>query len=314
MDLVSIIIPCYNVDKYIKKCIDSVKKQKYKNIEVLLIDDESTDNTKDIIIKEIENDNRFIYIRKKNGGVSDARNYGLKRAKGKYICFIDSDDYVLEDYILELYKSIKGKKNTISVCYFDRVYDNKTTINYLENNIPFLIKHPAVWNKMYNFDELKSIDLKFYKNIWYEDLNFFLKLIINIDKIELVEKSLYKYIQNPSSIMHKSDNRIFQIFDCLEDVEKYAKKRNKFNDICDYIEFAYVYHVLVGTIFRASFFKKYVEDIIKKVVDKYPNCWKNKYIKSLPLSFKLYLKLLRRKCFRGIICFLLKRLNKHLNI
>ena len=318
MDLISMVVPCYNMEKYVKRCIESLKNQKYENIEVLMVDDGSKDNTKNVIKKNIKGDKRFKYYEKQNGGLSDARNYGIERAKGKYICFIDSDDYVHEDYVLELYKGIKKKKNIISVCYFDRVYEKKNKLNRIENTIPFMIKHPAAWNKMYDLEMLKKNNLKFLKGIWYEDLNFFLKLLSNINEFEVVEKSLYYYIQNPTSIMHKVDDRIYQIFECLEDVEKYVYDNKKSKEFNDYIEYAYVYHVLIGTIYRASFFKSFsvkdINDIVDRVTKKYPNCWNNKYLNSLPFSFKLYIRLLKNKRNRRLICFLLKRFNKFLNL
>lgn len=318
MDLVSVVVPCYNMEKHVKKCIDSLKKQKYDNFEVLLIDDGSKDNTKNVIKKQIKNNKKFKYYYKENGGLSDARNYGIERAKGKYICFIDSDDYVHPDYILDLYKKIKGTKNSVSVCYFDRVYGEKHKLNRIENNIPFMIKHPAAWNKMFDLDFIKNNNLKFLKGIWYEDLNFFLKTLLKTNDFKIIEKSLYYYIQNPSSIMHKVDDRIYQVFDCLEDVEKYAKKEKCNEDFYKYIEYAYVYHVLIGTVFRASFFEdfstKTINQIIDRVTKKYPNCWNNEYIKTLPFSFKMYLKTLKKKRNRSFICFLLKKMNKHLNL
>ena len=107
MSKVSIIVPCYNAQDYIKNCIDSIKNQTYQDFEVLMIDDGSKDNTKKIIQKEIKDDQRFSYFYKKNGGLSDARNYGLTRAKGEYVCFIDSDDYISQDYVELLYYSIQ---------------------------------------------------------------------------------------------------------------------------------------------------------------------------------------------------------------
>ena len=318
MDLISVIVPCYNVEKYVEKCITTLKNQKYKNIEVLMVDDGSKDNTAKIIKENIKDDSRFTYYKKKNGGQSDARNYGLDRAKGKYICFVDSDDHVHEDYIYDLYNSIKGKKNTISVCYFDRVYQDKVNVNKIENNIPFMIKHPAPWNKMFTSEMINKNNLRFVKGIWYEDLNFFLKILTNVNKFEVIEKGLYYYIQNPTSTMHKVDDRIYQIFDCLEDVEKYVKDNKIDSSFLDYVEYSYVYHVLIGTIYRASFFENFsIEDfnkIIDRVTNKYPNCWNNKYISTLPFIYRLYIKMLKHKCFRKSICFFLKRFNKYMNL
>ena len=98
-DLISIIVPIYNVEKYLQECIESLLKQTYKNIEIILVDDGSPDNCPQICDEFLKKDKRIKVFHKVNGGLSDARNYGLERATGNYICFVDSDDFVTEDYI-----------------------------------------------------------------------------------------------------------------------------------------------------------------------------------------------------------------------
>ena len=106
---ISIVIPCYNEENNIKRCIDSIKKQSYRDFEVILVDDGSTDKTAEVIKKNIKEDKRFKYYHKENGGVSSARNYGIKKSAGHYISFIDSDDYINPDFLKLLYENIKEK-------------------------------------------------------------------------------------------------------------------------------------------------------------------------------------------------------------
>ncbi len=108
-ELISVVIPAYNVGKYIDKCIDTVLTQTYSNIEIILVDDGATDDTAEICDNYAKKDNRVKVIHKKNGGLSDARNAGIDAAKGKYITFIDSDDYIADDYVEFLYKLLIGK-------------------------------------------------------------------------------------------------------------------------------------------------------------------------------------------------------------
>ena len=106
--MISVIVPIYNKDKYIKRCIDSIKKQSFNDFECILVDDGSTDNSANIVLKSIQNDSRFKYIYQKNMGVSSARNTGIKASIGEWICFIDADDFIeldyLEDFMRELNK------------------------------------------------------------------------------------------------------------------------------------------------------------------------------------------------------------------
>lgn len=101
-DLISVILPVYNVEPYIRSCLDSLSKQLYKNFEVLMVNDGSTDNSGVICQQYADSDKRFRYFEKENGGLSDARNFGIKESKGEYITFVDSDDWITEEYLLFL--------------------------------------------------------------------------------------------------------------------------------------------------------------------------------------------------------------------
>lgn len=309
------VVPCYNVSKTIKRCINSIKKQTYKELEVILVDDGSTDNTKNVI-KDNINDARFKYFYKKNGGLSSARNYGLEKAKGKYICFIDSDDYIEKDYVQELYNSIKENNSDISVCWFNRVYENKININKIEDNPYCFLRFPAAWNKMYKTELFRKNNILYPLGKWYEDLGTFPKLMFISDKISVVNKPLYNYIQNSSSIMHTYDDRIYQIYDILEDIENYAKKNNVYDNNEKYIEFIAIYHILVGTIFRCSFRPDFNIKSIRKIVsyvnNKYPNWYKNSN-DVLDLKYKLYFFLLKRNLY-GLVYILLKLFNRKMDL
>ena len=317
MDKISIVVPCYNMEQYIIKCINSIKQQTYKNIEVLMIDDGSKDNTKSIIMNEIKDDDRFKYYYKSNGGLSDARNYGLKYVSGNYVCFIDSDDYISNDYVEKLYKAITENDSDISIGYFTRVYGKKEKLNTIGKNIDDLIKHPAAWNKMYKTSLFIDNGIEYPVGYWYEDLDVFLKFIFITNKFSFVESSIYYYIQNSSSIMHTVDDRIYGIYHIIEDIEDFAKDRNKYNENKKLLEYINVYHILIGTVYRASFAKtfskKTISDIAEYVSNKYPNWYSNEYIKKCSLIYRIYLKCLYKKRY-GLIKFILKIFNKHMSL
>ena len=268
MDLVSIIVPIYNTEKYLPKCLDSIINQTYKNIEILLVNDGSPDNS-DKIMKEYEqNDNRIKCLYKKNGGLSDARNYGLRFATGKYVCFVDSDDWISEFYVEKLVEKITSDKSDIAVCEFDRVYNSKKTKNTVNEYDLDGFKVPAAWNKIYLKSVIDKYRLKFPVGKWYEDLTMSSMYIMTCKKKSIVKESLYFYRQNDNSIMHTFDDRIFD--------------------------------------------KNTVNAIVNHVERKYPLWYNNKLVKkNLSFPYKTFLFLIKAKKF-GMICFLLKRLNKYM--
>ena len=126
--LVSIVVPVYNVDKYLDKCVNSIINQKYKNLEIILVDDGSTDESGKKCDLWAEKDNRIRVIHKENGGLSDARNVGIDNSKGYYISFIDSDDFIENDMIEVLLKEIKENNCDISICGYYKTYVDKDEI------------------------------------------------------------------------------------------------------------------------------------------------------------------------------------------
>ncbi|MDL2276702.1 glycosyltransferase family 2 protein [Breznakia sp. OttesenSCG-928-G09] len=312
MSTISVIIPCYNVEKMVLKCIDSIKNQSFSDFEVLLVDDGSKDNTADVINEAISNDPRFHYFYKENGGQADARNYGIKKANSDYLTFVDSDDYIHRDYLKELIDSLNDK-TLVSACYFERIYDDKTNINKFDQTDVLLSKYPAVWGKIIKHSLIKEYNLSFPKGLWYEDLGFFTMLMAHVDEVNVVDKSLYYYIQHNSSTMHTFDNRIFDMYKILGIVESYYKQQGVFNKYESRLEYINVYHVLVGTIFRASFMESFdknsISDIYAYVNKKYPMWDKNEYIATqMSLFYRTYLFFLKRGWF-GMVSFILKKFN-----
>jgi hypothetical protein len=262
------------MEELVEKCIFSIKNQSYTNFEAIFVDDGSQDRTKEIIEKNIEDDERMRYVYKENGGLSSARNFGLERATGKYVCFIDSDDYVEKDFLMELYNNLIENDSDISICYFYRVYENKIELNKVKDGVYNLVRFPAAWNKLYKTALFKDNGILFPPGKWYEDMGTFPKLYMMTNRISIVEKPLYNYIQNSSSIMHTFDERIYDAYDMAETNEEFARKNNIFDKYHDVLEYINIYHILVGTIYRSSFMDDFnvdtVKDILKYVEDKYP--------------------------------------------
>ena len=317
MDKISIVIPCYNIADSIERCINSVKGQSYENFEALFIDDGSTDNTKDVILENIQNDERMKYLYKENGGVSSARNLGIENATGEYICFIDSDDYVEKDFLKGLYDNLIENGSDISICYFNRVYEDKISVNEVKNGFYHLIRYPAPWNKICRTSLYRDNNIRFPNARLSEDLGSTSKLLMLSDKVSVVEKPLYNYIQNPTSSMHTYDDRIYEVYAITEDIESFAKSNNLFEKFFDELEYINIYHILIGTVYRASFRDDFNTDSLKEmksyVESKYPNWPKNKGIKELPAFYRAYLEALSKEQFK-LIRLLLRILNKRINV
>ena len=132
-ELISIIVPVYNVEKYLEKCVNSIVNQTYKNLEIILVDDGATDSSGKLCDKLAKIDNRIKVYHKENGGLSDARNYGVERATGDYIGFVDSDDYIDSEMYGKLYEAIKKENVDVAECNLKIIYPDREEL-FTEQN------------------------------------------------------------------------------------------------------------------------------------------------------------------------------------
>ena len=221
-DLISIVVPIYNVEKYLCRCVDSILSQSYLNIEIILVDDGSTDNCSSICDHYSKVDNRVIVIHKKNGGLSDARNEGIKKSNGKYITFIDSDDYVHNDFITKLYNLLIKTKSDISCCDFFNFSETDEKIDFSNYKESFTYSDFAVEkvealekimyrNKLRNSACAKLFKKELFNNIVFpkgklcEDLGTMYKLFSLTNRVSMTHFRYY-YMQRKHSIIHSNFN------------------------------------------------------------------------------------------------------------
>lgn len=230
MKKISIIVPVYNVEKYVEKCIQSLINQSYKNIEIILVDDGSNDRSNKIIDEYAKVDSRILTIHQKNKGVSAARNAGLKVATGKYVGFVDPDDYVDYQMYETMLKKIELNMSDLAVCGFSKVTElsDKEEIFEIKDELlspkkcvedlfdfrgGYAIK-PSVWNKLFRRDKIG--DLKFDENIGIsEDLKFVVQYILKCNSIVYVKQAFYKNLQRDGSIT-RSKGKAAQIIKTVE--------------------------------------------------------------------------------------------------
>ena len=308
--LISVIVPIYNAEKYLKECLDSLVNQTLKNMEIILIDDGSTDTSSNIVDSYAKKYSNVIVKHVKNGGVSKARNKGLSLAKGEYIAFIDSDDYInLTTYEKMYYKASSNDLDIVG-CNTNIIYPGKL-VN-CNSNIPLLSKdnendkkitliysYAVIWNKIYKREILNNITFKEGSN-FCEDVLFLYHVIPKANSFGNVNEYLYNYVQHEGSLTYVYDKKLYQLIDNFDDLVKLYKKEKPYKNYKDEIEYSYVrylYGTFIKRLAKTKDKKKFdegVELVEDKVVKSYPNYKKNKYIKRLSIK-NLYFKLFGKK-------------------
>lgn len=282
-ELISVIVPIFNVEKYLKKCIDSIINQTYKNLEIILVDDGSTDNSPNICDEYIKKDSRVKVVHKENGGLSSARNVGLDLAKGELIAFVDSDDYIE----LEMYEKLKSNMDKydsdIAICQFKKIskYFLKKVIGVNDEMIYegkdiFLhmgeIKAIA-WNKLYRKQLFKNI--KYPEGRLFEDMFVLCDILNNAKRVSVLNEPLYNYTLRKSSISRSYDEKHLDMIDAFDsrinffEKHKYLelKTRNMYLKVLEIISFSEKVNVKKLTDKRV---KKYI-DIAEKTAQEIQN-------------------------------------------
>ena len=303
---VSVIVPVYNTEKYLEKCLESIVNQTYKDIEIIIINDGSTDNSSKIINKYVDKYSNIVYKEITNHGQGYARNLGIKLSSGDYIMFLDSDDYVDVDIISKMINKI-GTCDVV-VCDIYKVIGNelvnfKNYYNFFKDNINLMLSHPGPVAKLYKKEVIKNVS--FLENIYYEDLSFTPVISLNVNKVCYINEYLYYYVIHANSTMLKKEfnekiNSIFIVMDYLKD---------KLKSYPEELEYLHIEHLLYSATLRYLDYddtQKYLKKI-NDIMIKYPNWKKNKYYKMKSYKFKLVCHLAYKKQYK--ILKLLKKVS-----
>ncbi|EJT6167518.1 glycosyltransferase family 2 protein [Clostridium perfringens] len=279
MDLITVIVPIFNVENYLSKCIESIIKQTYRNLEIILVDDGSTDDSPIICDKYAKLDSRIKVIHKLNGGLSDARNCGMRIAQGRYIAFVDSDDYI-EKYMYEiLYNEIIEYQADIAVC--GRIIENgdeKKQLYTLNNKLimdsiqtlKYYFKRklidPSACDKLFKRELFNNIEFpvgKIHEDIFVMDI-----IINNCNKIVHTGLPLYHYINRHDSITKKRISE--KNLDFITAHEEIFNRYNNFNELKKYVESYYFegYIIMIDKLVTNYLDKKMIIELnrLKKVV------------------------------------------------
>jgi len=308
MSKISIVVPIYNVEKYIDRCVDSLLEQNYHNYEVIFVDDGSKDGSIDRVKKKIRNRVNFKIITKENGGLSSARNYGLRFAEGEFVTFVDSDDYLDNNFLEKMIDTI-GDAN-ICCCGYQEVTEDEKFIRSVGNNfekksdeiiynniIEAINFIPNAWGKIYRREIFGK--LNYPESMLFEDYAIAYKVFYK-EKVRFLEEPLYFYRIRSGSIMRDfNKNIISHKFLILEEINDFLKKNKiKKNYQESYIN-SYLYHGLFVTSCviinqNANGALKYINELLQVSDGKIFNISNIMKSRSLPKKVKLYLLILRK--------------------
>ena len=229
---ISVIVPIYNTEKYLRKCINSLVKQTKEELEFILINDGSPDHSEEIV-QEYQ-DSRIYYYKNKNQGIGKTRNFGIKKATGKYLLFLDSDDYLRHDTCQMLYEKAENENLDMIVFNMKRLYDDgKRKID----KIPFfetsgIKENPSLLNKInlgpcnkiYRTSLIKDNHIQFLENSKYEDVSFVIETIIKANRIGQIEETFYNYVIHGNSETTVRDERCFDIIKVIAMIRNKLRK------------------------------------------------------------------------------------------
>lgn len=290
---VSVIVPVYNTEKYLGICLSSLVHQTFKDFEIIVINDGSTDNSQRIIDDYKKEYPKLIKsFSFPNQGISKSRNIGITKAKGKYITFIDSDDYVDITFLEEMYNKITFEKADLCVCDYYTVNEEEEIKKFkiddfpnssLKDNPELLLKvNPSPWNKLFKKELFKN--LKF-ENIKYEDLLLVTKILLEAKKIVKLNKYLNFYRIRENSQTTIMDTRVFDILKILEELNAYFKDKKVFTDLYCEIEYFNIRRLMIYVIQQRhqkdkDIRERFISASFNFLDDNFPNWRKNKYYKK----------------------------------
>ncbi|MDD6093173.1 MAG: glycosyltransferase family 2 protein [bacterium] len=287
---VSVIVPVWNVEKFISKCLDSLVNQTLKEIEIIVVNDGSPDNSQEIIDEYVKKypDKLKSFI-KENGGQGSARNLGIEKAKGEYLSFVDSDDWIDLDALEKMYSLGKKENSDIVICDMIDHYQNYTIYhNCTKYNSIFEVT-PSASNKIFKRSVIN--DIRFLSKLWYEDFNFTTKILFNTDKIAVISEGMYHCNCGHISTMNNNNSlKNLDIITIIDDITDYLKENNKYDkNIISYLIFD---HILITTINRVSIQhsgdkKEVLNKLINYCHDNIPDYKKQEFYKNINKNRKI---------------------------
>lgn len=309
---VSVVIPTYNREKTLKKCIDSLINQTLKNIEIIIIDDGSNDNTSDLILNYT--DERIKYFKRKNHGIGSSRNFGIEKSSGEYLCFVDSDDYVSKDYLEKMYnKAITDELDLVVCDYYDYYLSGRKKEVKLENFNNSNLKENPKLIRIINLGPCNKLikkslthNNKFLEETKYEDAPFVTKIIKEAQKIGKLNESLCYFLKDNKSETTVRDERIFDILKVVKIIRKQFEKEEYIKEELNKLTVRILTNYTIQQ--RNQEFKKiglkFIDEVFKYLKEEIPDYKNNKYYESRGIIRRTIEK---NKTLTKIYCILYKK-------
>lgn len=302
---ISVILPVYNVENYLRENLDSIFNQSYSNYEVIAVNDGSTDSSLNILneYKERYKD-KLIIINQSNGGISNARNNGLKKASGDYIIFLDSDDFIDLDMFKDMISLASKDDSDIVISDIEFYWENNKDKNFIMYGLTnrfkvdnihkkALLSSLGVWNKLIKKSFYDSLNVSFKEGSLYEDIEVITYLLAKANKISYLPKVKLYYRQRDNSIMTFRNDKCKDIYNVLIDTYNRFLNNDLLDTYHDEIEYLFIENLLLYGQYRFLMLDDYKEMIIKckKMIKEYfPNYLNNPYFKQLSIKDKIFIR------------------------
>lgn len=316
MPKVTVVVPIYNVEAYVRKCVDSILAQSFSDFELILVDDGSTDGCGDICDSYAKKDGRIRVIHQKNTGLGGARNTGMKASAGEYILFVDSDDSIgpktLEvtcgkaaesdaDMVIFGYQSEDENGQALQV-FLDSAPKNQPLSPTVHKEI--LLSSPTACNKLCKKELFEKSGLLYPSKVWYEDIRTSTKLYFFAEKIVFIDDIFYHYFIRPGSIMqNKNIERNAEIIAAFQDLVGYFKENGRFEEFHDELEYLCIYHLYIAAsvrVIRADRKHRLTGEFQSYMKETFPGFQNNPYLPKLTSNQSIVYHLLLKKRYRTI--------------
>ena len=286
---ISIIVPIYNAEKTIERCLNSLLSQTKKELEFILINDGSTDETEKII--KNFSDKRIKYFKNKNQGIGKSRNFGLAQATAKYILFVDSDDYIAKDMCEKLFEKCENNNLDICVCDYYKEFEDSSkekvflgdfSISSLKENPDILTEHLNPWAKLYNRKMLIDNKIKFVENLKYEDAPFVIEAFCCAKRIGKVNEFLSYYLVHNNSETAIRDERCFDILKIVAKIRKYTKDKTYLKEKIDKLTVRIITNYTIQQRMQTDkkLARKFIDEAFTYLKKEIPNYKNNKYYEN----------------------------------
>ena len=301
MSCLSVIVPCYNGEKFIGRCLESLVNQTLQDIEIIVINDGSTDNSQDIIDSYANKYHNIKAYKIPNSGIADARNFGVSKVETPYFGFLDCDDYTDVTMFEKMYNKAIETNAQVVVSNFYWVKGKKKK---LEKEGPYntgkdMLIHlfAVLWNKIYDTEFVRSTNIRFPSGNRYEDAYFLYCLAPNIERISFVDEAFVHYVQHENSITHNNNEEVKNMITIFDNILNYYAHTNRYDEYHDELEYLHIKFFLGNSFLRSARIddkqdRDYTIQLgCNMLNDEFPDWHHNHYLKELPGLKNLYFRM-----------------------